>query len=1486
MQDAYDRFPEKSACGVGFVVNRQARATREIVLQTLHALRCVEHRGACAADRLTGDGAGIMTDIPFELLGQEKGKVAVATLFAPRHAEQRRIALDVFRDTFGFFDMEVTGIRKVPVNEKVLGQKALELMPEILHAFVRRPEHCRTDYSFDKLLYLAKQINRSKLRERGITDQFFFTSLSTNTIVYKGLTTAHTLADFYLDLKDERVKSRFGMFHRRFSTNTVSTWDKAQPFRFLGHNGEINTIACNRSWAFSREKALGLREDELITHRGISDSGTLNEMAEALAYRSSIPNLEDILAILMPPAHQGNPYYTFWSRCMEPWDGPAFIVYSDGQKIGARLDRNGFRPCRWALTPDHFYLSSEAGVFDLDESEILEKGTLHAGTGVNVSIPSGKISFIDPSQSPDHQGATFDVRLHDLYYTPTNQTEASCLSQQYLFGYTEEDTGRILDTMISEGKEPISSMGDTARPAILSEEPRPFFDYFYQHFAQVTNPPVDYLRERHVTELSTYLGKRLNIFSKKDLLPPPVGLALPSPVLGLGQMEKIRELQNWQAENQPAKGLGSQIPLLRAELDMVFDRSHGVAGFRQVLNELSVQAVQAVQGGATVLIISDRKASYELLPIPSLLAMRAIIQTLHEAGLRLDVSIVVDSAEVRSTHHLAALIGFGANAVCPYLALEMARFGEKPAKAPAHPEDRERNLIKAFEQGLLKVMSKMGISVVRSYQNSKLFTSVGLSEELIEAYFPGVRTVIGGLTLDDVAMQVMADCEKSRFYAGQEKPMHSYVLREHNKGLTGEKHSMTAARSKIIHQLVREKDLSLQDMRLYDEYLRSGRQQAPVNIRHLLRLRTAVSELAVEDVHPVEHILRTFGAGAMSFGAISAEAQRDIFLAMKAVGGRSNSGEGGENPYYYSEGISATVKQVASARFGVTARYLIHAEEIEIKVAQGAKPGEGGQLMGTKVSEDIAFARNAGMGTDLISPPPLHDIYSIEDLKQLIYELKQVHPKAKIIVKLVSGHLIGTVALGVAKAGADIIQISGGDGGTGAAPISSMRHAGLPWEFGLTEVHQALVQHGLRAHIVLRVDGGLSTGEDIVMAAMMGAEEFNFGKLLLVAQGCVMARICEKNTCPTGIATHDPRYKAKYKGNAEHIISLLQYIAEDVRRHLAKLGLRSLQEAIGRNDLLEIHPDHAQLVRSKRLDLSFVLGQYVTAQHASLPSPFGEGIGPLNAKIAADTHKALIHNQPLSLSYHIRSTDRAVGARLAGDIAWLEHQVHIQKWQKEEVELIPYSEEIRLHFRGSAGQGFGAFMTKGMQMILEGEANDGVGKSMSGGILAVRPVREVRFDPAQNIVIGNCALYGATGGRLYVYGKAADRFAVRNSGAIAVAEGAGLHACEYMTRGQVILLGNASANIGGGMTGGKLFLLREESIQYINTEYLSSSPVTEAEYEELYRELEHYHQYTQSHTAKFLLSDWPAQRNRFHKFVPRAVAAALQAEAATPQATR
>ncbi len=1453
----YDPHIEHSACGVGFVASRNGRAKHTYLKQALNALACVEHRGACAADLSTGDGSGIMTDIPYDLLGVRHGEVAVGTLFISPEPMRRSIAMRILEDAFAVYGVNVIDYRTVPTRPEILGRLSRACMPDIVQAIFARPNRCRTDAAFNSVLYEAKHLARQRLKAAEERDTLFIVSLSTHTIVYKGLTKAAHLADFYPDLVHPTYRTRFAVFHRRFSTNTQTSWDKAQPFRVIAHNGEINTIAGNQSWSYAREQALGVARDALLTHRDISDSGNLNEMVEALQHRSSIRHLEEVLALLIPPAitqqnSPGHAFYEFWGRAVEPWDGPALVVFSDGVTVGARLDRNGFRPCRWSTTEDAIYVASEAGVFNLEANAVLNQGALQAGRGITVVLKDGIVHHDDPSVSRENHLAHFDARLIPLPTLNITTPRPCSLATKVLFGLSKEDQDRSITPMMTAGKEPLGSMGDTAALAILSHAnaARSFFDFFLQNFAQVTNPPLDYLREAMVTDLHTYLGRRPNILEPKELLPPTPAIHLKGPVLSLAELASLQNL----AQHRP----DALRTVFTTTLNATFSTADGPDAMAHCLLRLGEEAISAVHHGTCILIVDHSGASSERPPIPSILALRAVVNALNREGLRLAASVVMAAGDVFTTHHVAALIGFGATAVCPYLTLRMAYETDDAHEGSA----REQRLLNAYHGGLLKVMSKMGISVVRSYQSAKLFTVIGLGSDILQ-YFPGLKNTIGGIGLREVARRAILRAEQS---TGAKKLVDLRIYKEDSKGRFGERHNMSASIAKSLHALPRlpaHPDTSAVDT-LVKTYVDITTPPTPLNLRDLLSVRSGSTSFPLAHVDSAKDIVKTFGSGGMSFGAINAETQRDIFIAMRRLGARANSGEGGENPYFHSHGIAANSKQIASGRFGVTADYLVNGTEIEIKIAQGAKPGEGGQLLGVKVDARIAAARHSTPGVGLISPPPQHDIYSIEDLKQLIYELRQLHPKAAVSVKLVAGHNIGTIAVGVVKAGANVVHIAGGSGGTGAATLSSMKHTGLPWELGLAEVHQALVANDLRNQVRLRVDGGLQTPHDVLVAACLGAEEFGFGKLLLVAQGCIMARVCELNKCPRGIATQNPKFAAKYRGTPESIENTLLILAEGVRRLLSSAGLSSLDEATGQSNLLQINPHHQDRVLELGLDLSRLLFHRPWQRATNTDSQYRATVSELNHLIRHDAGPAFegANPQSVQLSYPLRSPDRAVTTALAGELARhrlkqklraLNHKDDLPEMPEQEGKH-PAEAAIHIDFHGSAGLGFAAFIVPGMHVRLFGQANDSVCKGMSGGEVLIVPDPEVRYTKETAAIIGNCALYGATGGRLFVHGVAGDRFAVRNSGAVAVAEGAGLHACEYMTGGIVVLLGEVSNNVGSGMTGGTLFLPARYTDQ-VNTEYLAQVDMNAEEKTWIEAILRAYAEETHSTTAIGFLHD-------------------------------
>ncbi len=1433
---------EFSSCGVGLIVSLKNERCNDTLKRALLALHRVEHRGGVGSDGVVGDGSGILTSIPFELFGKEPGTIAVATIFMPQDVVEKDRSLIIFEETFSHFGLEVLEYRDVPIDKSVLSPIALENMPKIKHVIFGRPIHCRTLASFEKLLYLAKQMTRTKMKEGGIVKQFFFASLSCRTIVYKALCTGITLPELYLDLKNPKFETSFAIFHRRFSTNTKTSWDKVQPFRLIAHNGEINTIEGNKAWAITREKAIGLRQDELITHTGTSDSGNLNGMVEALKYRSSIPQIGEILSIMIPPASVENSFYRFWSRGMEPWDGPALVAFCDGKFIGARLDRNGFRPCRWQKSSKYFYLCSEAGVFDVNEKNIIQKGALLAGQNVTINALSSKIYFNDPSQSEDNKGVYFDPHLIEVPYIGSDNKNILLTKDQLnykmnLFGYSKEDLDKVIIPMVLNKSSPIGSMGDTARIAVLSELDRPIFDYFYQSFAQVTNPALDYIREKSVTSLKVYLGRKPNIFEPKEFIPPKVSLELPGPIISLGQMDRIKGFADTEGQSSlKVKVIDITIPIGSNE-KQTWD----------YFESITETANNAIKSGASIIILNDRKVSESRIALPSLLALRAVNKGINKLGRRLRTSIILEVGDVRNGHQAAVCLAFGATAICPYLLLEVGRNYPVKGLELIFGDRKEKDLISVIEKDILRIMAKMGISVLRSYCGSELFTAIGISNKIMNNFFGNHKKLIGGKCLMHFTSHFKLRIQR----IGEDKLDHTFFYKEHPGNKLGERHLATSKRSRIIHALVNSKDLKEQSEK-FDSF-KENYVDSALSLRSLFSLDTTKRESSFVDLDEIDSILSTFGSGAMSFGSISAEAQRDIIEAFKEIGGRSNSGEGGENPYFYQTGITASVKQIASGRFGVTAEYLVSGDEVQIKISQGAKPGEGGQLMGKKVSADIARARYSAVGVDLISPPPQHDIYSIEDLKQLIYELKELNSNLDVSVKLVSGKNIGPIAVGVVKAGADTIQISGGDGGTGAASLLSMKHAGLPLEFGLFEVHKALHNNGLRGQVKLRVDGNLQVCSDIIKCAILGADQFDFGKILLIAEGCIMARVCEKNTCPAGIATQNPKFKKFYKGSSEKVVTYLKVLARDIRKGLNTLGVESLSDIIGRFDLLNENQKCTSLIKNHGIDLSMftvapLLGGYQSGGGAHDLSRIGAELLNLNANKT---------DQPIG----VVSTDRAVMATLVGKLAY-------ERFKAKQTGSTATENEYDLTFHGSAGQGFAVFNVEGVNSKLFGEANDSVAKAMSGGKVVIVPREESTFLSSENSIIGNCALYGATGGKLFCCGQAGDRFAVRNSGAISVVEGVGLHGCEYMTGGCVIVLGKIMGNLGAGMTGGIVYVKKSFIEGNINFDYLRAVPLVSEDLAFLKELLMDYLNSTGSQLAAKILDDFQHMIFEYQKFIP------------------
>lgn len=1514
---------ERDACGVGFIADQQGRDSHALVQKSLMALSCMEHRGGCSADQESGDGSGVLTAVPWKIIGRwleqttgrsgtDHAKMAVGMVFLPQLSSAAAIARQTFEAQFQADGFEVLGWRVVPVNPDVLGVQAKENQPQIEQIVVQANTdrtNALNDDALERELFLVRchvlhgirQAVQSASPEDAVAlQEFYVCSLSTRTIVYKGMVQSSVLGPFYLDLQDPDYTSAFACYHRRFSTNTMPRWPLAQPMRFLGHNGEINTLLGNINWMMARESDLahecwGDRIDTLkpTVNPDNSDSANLDNVLEMLVHSGRSPL--EALMIMVPEAYRNQPdladrqdivdFYEYYSGIQEPWDGPALLVSSDGKMVGATLDRNGLRPARYFITRDGLIIvSSEAGVVDVDESEIVEKGRLGPGRAIAVDLERHEIlhnwEIKQKVASQQPYGDWLKQHRYELPHQPFGDTptltSTELLRQQTAFGYTKEDVEMVIEGMAAQGKEPTFCMGDDIPLAVLSGKSRLVYDYFKQRFAQVTNPAIDPLRENLVMSLSMELGPRGNLLDEKPEYAHRI--RVDSPVLNEAELEAIQHSD-----------------YTVATLSTLYAVSDGPSGLQKATEALCQQAEQAVRDGHTIVVLSDRSQpsgdaqgiSDRLTFIPPMVVTGAVHHHLIRQGLRMHASLVIDTAQGWSTHHFACLVGFGASAVCPYLTLETVRqwwSSNRTQKLMANGNlpnltiaEAQANYRKAINAGLFKILSKMGISLLASYNGAQIFEAIGIGSDLLDLAFKGTTSRIGGMSIEDLAQEVESMHQRA-FPELTQKKLQNFGFVQYRKN--GEYHMNSPEMSKALHKAVKEKEYNHYEV--YKAYL----QERPVTaLRDLLDFNSDRPSIAVDEVESVEDIMKRFCTGGMSLGALSREAHETLAIAMNRIGGRSNSGEGGEDPIRYGHlndvdevtGKSATmphlhglkngdtassaIKQIASGRFGVTPEYLMSGKQLEIKLAQGAKPGEGGQLPGRKVSEYIASLRRSKPGVTLISPPPHHDIYSIEDLAQLIFDLHQINPTAKVSVKLVAEIGIGTIAAGVAKANADVIQISGHDGGTGASPLSSIKHAGSPWELGLTEVHRVLMKNQLRDRVILRADGGLKTGWDVMMAALMGAEEFGFGSIAMIAEGCIMARVCHLNTCPVGVATQQEKLRQKFKGTPEHVVNFFSFVAQEIRSLMAHLGYRSLQELIGRADLLKMR-EGVSLAKTQAINLDCLThlpdtkGDRSWLNHEPVHSN-----GPvLDDELLADAdiQAALANQGSASKDLTIVNTDRTVGARLSGAIA--------QKYGNS-----GFEGQITLNFTGSAGQSFGAFNLPGMTLKLTGESNDYVGKGMHGGEISIKPLPTSTYTAADNVIIGNTCLYGATGGTLYANGRAGERFAVRNSKGQAVVEGTGDHCCEYMTGGVVVVLGSVGRNVGAGMTGGLAYILDTDSHfpEKINTEIVSIQRVTSKAGEAQLRALIQAHaEHTQSPKALEILNDWATYLPQFWQVVP------------------
>ncbi|HEY7307384.1 MAG TPA: glutamate synthase large subunit [Bryobacteraceae bacterium] len=1411
-QGLYNPRNEHDACGIGFVVSIKAERSHDIVLKGLEILVNLAHRGACGCDAETGDGAGILIQIPHEFFAREveslgfslppPGEYGIGMCFLPVEPQQRLACEGLLEKTAREEGLTVLGWRDAPVQVDAIGRVARASQPYIEQLFVGRPAGLTADQFERKLFVVRKRVEAlvaaSDMRDKGF---FYIPSFSARTIIYKGLLLAHQIGEFYNELLDPETKSALCLVHQRFSTNTFPTWQLAHPFRYLCHNGEINTVRGNVNWMNARNSVISSPQfDDIkkllpIIQPGVSDSASLDNAAELLTMAGR--SLPHVMAMLIPEAWDADStmsaekraFYEYHASLMEPWDGPAAVAFTDGRVIGATLDRNGLRPARYLVTKAGLLvMASETGVLSFPAEEIESKGRLQPGKMLLVDLEQRRIV---PDEEIKHQLATRkpygewlaanQVTLEAL--PEPNRVQGSdhetVLIRQRCFGYTDEDLRLLISPMAADAQEAIGSMGTDTPLACLSDRPQSLFNYFKQLFAQVTNPPIDSIREELVMSLTSYIGTERNILSET-----PENchtLKIPHPVLTNRDLEKLRRV--------------SRGDLLASTLPTIFSAPEGEAGLKRALDGLCRRASLAIKAGYTLLILSDRGVDEEFAPIPSLLALTAVHNHLVREGTRTGVALIIESGEPREVMHYCLLIGYGASAINPYLAIEtieeLAAAGELPGGIT--PEAAIKNYIKAVNKGLLKVFSKMGISTLQSYRGAECFEAIGLNKVLVDQYFTGTASRIEGIGLDVLAKEAV-EKHSFAFRPVSDSEPELAIGGNYQYRINGERHLLNPLTvSKLQHSVRQQSYASFQEYsKLIDE-----QNERLYTLRGLMRFKTAARSIPIAEVEPAAEIVKRFATGAMSFGSISKEAHETLAIAMNRIGGRSNTGEGGEDearfiPLPNGDSRKSAIKQVASGRFGVTTNYLINAQELQIKIAQGAKPGEGGQLPGHKVDSVIARVRHSIPGVGLISPPPHHDIYSIEDLAQLIYDLKSVNPAARISVKLVAEVGVGTVAAGVSKAHADVVLISGYDGGTGASPLTSLRHAGIPWELGLAETQQVLVMNDLRSRIRVQVDGKLQTGRDVVIAALLGAEEFGFSTAPLVALGCIMMRKCHLNTCPVGIATQNPELRKKFAGTPENVINFFFFIAEEVREWMAKMGFRTMDEMIGRVDMLEMRMA-VEHWKARGLDFSSILYNPQTPSRVGRRCMIAQNHGleeALDHKLMEAARAALEDGSRVDFEIPIRNVHRTVGAMLSGEVA-----------RRHGSQGLP-DDTIRIRMTGSAGQSFGAFLAKGVSLILEGDANDYVGKGLSGGKLVVFPPKNSTFAPEENILIGNTVLYGATSGEAYFNGVAGERFAVRNSGATAVVEGTGDHACEYMTNGTVVVLGRTGRNFAAGMSGG------------------------------------------------------------------------------------
>jgi len=1482
-QGLYDPRNEHDGCGIGFVVNIEGRKSHDIVLKGVQILINLTHRGACGCDPETGDGAGILIQIPHAFFEREcsrlgftlpaAGEYGVGMVFLPVERSERILCEGLLEKIAREEGLTVLGWRDTPIDGNTIGRLARGSQPYIEQVFLRRGPGMDQDALERKLYVVRKRVEAavaaSDFREKGY---FYLPSLSSRTIVYKGLLLAPQIMNFYKELAEPDVVSALCLVHQRFSTNTFPSWQLAHPYRFVCHNGEINTLRGNVNWMNARQSTLAtpLFGDDIkklfpIITAGGSDSAMLDNAVELLALSGR--SLPHVMAMLIPEAWDRDrampddikAFYEYHASLMEPWDGPAAVAFTDGRVIGATLDRNGLRPGRYLITKDGLLImASEAGVLPVKPEDVRMKGRLAPGRMLLVDTEQKRLIADEEIKKTLASRQPYAKWLHDNRITldqlptpprVTASESGSLLMRQRGFGYTDEDLKTILIPCAMKGEEPVGSMGIDTPLACLSDQPQLLFNYFKQTFAQVTNPAIDPIREDLVMSLHSYIGCEGNILEETPKNCHT--LRLHHPIISNWRLEKVRRV-SW------GDFLATTLPTL-------FRAHGGEQELEKAVETLCRRASLAISAGYTILILSDRGMDEEYAPIPSLLALSAVHHHLIREKTRNQVALIVESGEPREVMHCALLLGYGASAINPYLAIETLEDLHKSGHFPASYtwEKVFRSYMKALDKGLLKTFSKMGISTLQSYQGAQIFEAIGLDRSLVERYFTGTASRIEGVNMEVLAREALMKHQYAIRPAGDSDTT-LRVGGEYQYRVRGEKHQINPLTVSKLQQAVRQSKFET-----YQEFAKIVNQQNRdlQMLRGMLEFKPAGPAIPLDDVEPAAQIVKRFATGAMSFGSISKEAHETLAIAMNRIGGKSNTGEGGEDEARFKPDANgdlrrSAIKQVASARFGVTTNYLVNADDLQIKIAQGAKPGEGGQLPGHKVDEVIARVRHSIPGVGLISPPPHHDIYSIEDIAQLIHDLKNANPKARISVKLVAESGVGTVAAGVAKAHSDVILISGYDGGTGASPISSIRHAGVPWELGLSETQQVLVMNDLRSRVRLQVDGKLQTGRDVAIAALLGAEEFGFSTTPLIAMGCIMMRKCHLNTCPVGVATQDPELRKKFQGTPEHVVNFFFFLAEDLRKVMAELGFRTVDEMVGRVDCL-VQRDDVTHWKAKGIDFSSVLYNPPVPSHVGRRCTQAQDHGlekALDVKLIEMAQEAIEKRTAVSLSMPIRNIHRAVGTMLSGEIAG-----------RYGSDGLP-EDSISIQFTGCAGQSFGAFLAKGITLRLEGESNDYTGKGLSGGRMIIYPSRGSEFVPEDNSIIGNVCLYGATSGEAFFNGMAGERFAVRNSGATAVVEGVGDHGCEYMTNGLVVVLGRSGRNFAAGMTGGIAYVLDQEgdfaSLKCNLTEVDLEPVVEPQDIETLHSLIQRHGEYTGSPLAKWILQNWESMLPKFIKVFP------------------